>query len=399
MTESLAQLLETHGAEAMLASLADRLRAERKYHELFDVLLMQQRLRLGVPIVLSAPIDELPEPTRSQLEEAYLAVCREIGTQLLAEKRVREAWPYLRPLGDRTLVANGLAQVEPDEDNLQSLIEILLHEGIDVGRGYQLVLDHYGTCNAISAFEGSVMVKSRADQRDAAARLVRRLHEELSANLRADIENREGKPPVDPTLRAMISDRPQLFDGDAYHIDITHLASTVRYARLLEDQHALALALDLAEYGSRLSPQLRGTGEEPFVEAFSAEALFFAAQLGERVDEALAYFRDRAENVDAYHEGTLAAEVYVVLLTRLGRLNEAIDAAAKLIPPGTHTTGFAATLMELSQQAGDYQRLIEICQSREDVVSCAAALVAQATSRNATAPGCQAVRCAGRTGS
>ena len=42
-------------------------------------------------------------------------------------ERVREAWPYLRPLGDRALVADGLASIEPDEENLQPMIEILLH--------------------------------------------------------------------------------------------------------------------------------------------------------------------------------------------------------------------------------------------------------------------------------
>jgi hypothetical protein len=376
MIESLLPLLESHGSEAMLVSLADRLRAERKYHELFDVLLMQQRLQLGLPVLLSAPINELPEPTRSQLEAAYLAVCREIGTQLLAEKRVREAWPYLRPLGDRALVADGLASIDPDEENLQPMIEILLHEGIDVGRGYQLVLDHYGVCNAISAFEGAVATRSQAEQRDAAARLVRHLHQELCANLKADIENREGQPPAEATIREMIVNRPQLFENNAYHIDITHLASTARYARLLEDKASIALALDLAEYGGRLSPELRSPGEEPFVEA-RAESLFLAAQLGQHVPEALAYFRDRAEKVDAYHEGALAAEVFVVLLARLGRLAEAIDTAATLIPPGTHITGFAPSLMELSQRAGDYTRLIEVCRTGGNVVGYAAALIAQ----------------------
>lgn len=376
MFDQLPEILTECGPEAMLSALVEQFRAERKFHELFDVLLMRERLRLGLPIALATSIDELPEPTRSQLEEAYMGACREVGSLLLAEKRVREAWPYLRPLADRDLVAQGLAAVEPDEENLQALVEILLHEGVDVGRGYQLVLDHYGTCNAISAFEGVVMGKSRAEQRDAAARLVRRLHEELSANLRADIEQREGKPPVEASLRELVANRPELFEGNSYHIDTTHLASTMRYARFLEDAEAIRLALDLAEYGRRLSPQFRSAGEEPFVDAYNAEAKFFAAQLGEQVEDAVSYFRERAEQVDAYHEGTLAAEVYVVLLARLGRKSEAVAAAAKLIPPGTHTTGFAPTLMELCRQAGDYTRLLEICRERGDLVGYTAGLIA-----------------------
>jgi hypothetical protein len=373
--QQLPQVLASSGAEQVLTSLADHFRAEQKYHELFDVLLMRDRLRLGLPLAMSTSIDEVPEPTRTQLEEAYLAACRDVGTRLLAEKRVREAWPYLRPIGDRALVAEGLAAIEPDDDNLQALVEILLHEGIDVGRGYQLVLDHYGTCNAISAFEGVVMAKSKSEQRDAAARLVRRMRQELLANLRADIEQRESKPPAETSLRDLVANRPELFEGNNYHIDVTHLASTIRYARLLEDAEELRLALDLAEYGRRLSTQFQSAGEEPFVGTYPRSALFFAAQLGEQVDEALDYFRQRAEQVDAYHEGTLAGEVYVVLLARLGRYTEAIDAAAKMIPPGTHTTGFAPTLMELCRQAGDYTRLMEVCRERGDLVGYAVGLI------------------------
>jgi hypothetical protein len=289
---------------------------------------------------------------------------------------VREAWPYLRPLGDRPLVADQLASIEPNEENLQALIEILLHEGVDVGRGYQLVLDHYGTCNAISAFEGVVMARSRAEQREAAARLVRRLHSELLANIRADIEQREETPLTETSIRQILARRDG-FPGETYHIDITHLASTLRYARLLEEKESIQLALDLAEYGRRLSPQFRSAGEEPFADAYCGEVLFFASQLGEQVDEALEYFRDRARSVDAYHQGTLAAEVYVVLLARLGRHTDAINAATKLIPPGTHTTGFAPTLMELCRIAGDYSQLLKTCQEQGDVVGYAAGLLAR----------------------
>lgn len=375
MIRKLAQLLKERGPLAMLSTLADRLQAERKYHELFDVLLMKQRLLLGLPVALNTPIDELPEPARTHLEAGYLAVCREIGSQLLTEGRVGEAWPYLRPLGDRPFVAAGLAKIEPTEDNLPALIEILLHEGIDVGRGYQLVLDHYGTCNAITAFESVILAKRHTDQQDAAARLVKRLHEELLANLTADIEHREGQPPRETNLHAMLAARPHWCDGGAYHIDVSHLAATLRHARLLEEPQAIALALDLAEYSTRISPELRGRGEEPFVVA-DAEVRFFAAQLGENVSEALDYFRARAEQVDAYREGTLAAEVYVVLLARVGRPSEAVEAAARLIPPGTHTTGFAPPLMELSAQAGDYTRLLEVCEASDNVVGYAAALLA-----------------------
>jgi hypothetical protein len=379
MAEEVFQKLDAEltqgGSEHLLTLLADQFRAEQKYHELFDILLMRERLRLQLPPTTTS-IDELPEPARSQLENAYLNICREVGDLLLSQQNVREAWPYLRPLGDRTFVAARLAAIEPNEDNLQALVEILLHEGVDVSRGYQLVLDHYGTCNAISAFEGLIMTKSKADRQDAAEKLIRQIHEELSVNLRADFEQREGTPPQESTLRELLAKRPGQV-GDSYHIDTSHLASAVRYARMLERPECIRFALDLAEYGKALSPQFQFADQEPFVDAYAMHARFFAAQLGESVDDALETFRQRAEQVDAYREGTLAAEVYVVLLTRLGRHAEAIAAAAKMLPPGTHTTGFAPTLMELCQQSGDYTQLLQVCRDRDDQVGYAAALLAQ----------------------
>ena len=66
-------------AEAVLDHLAEELRAEKKYHELFDALLMRARRRLGLPVVMSQSLDELPEPLRAQVEEAYLDSCRQVA--------------------------------------------------------------------------------------------------------------------------------------------------------------------------------------------------------------------------------------------------------------------------------------------------------------------------------
>jgi hypothetical protein len=373
----LAKKFSDGGTNALLDTLAARFRAEKKHHQLFDVLLMRERARLGLPSVLSSSIDELPEPTRSQLEDAYIAVCREVGSLLLAEGKVREAWPYLRPVGDRSLVAQGLANVEPNEENLNPLIEILLHEGVDVGAGFQLVLDHYGTCNSISTFEGVVLAKPRVDQQAAAERLVRRLHEELLTSLRTHIERQEGKVPTEQPIVQLLADRDWMFEGNNYHIDTTHLASIVRFARVLESPESVRLAYELAEYGRRLSPQFHFAAEEPFAELYVSHVLFFAAQLGDRVDEAVQYFRERAEKIDPLAEGTAAAETYISLLARLRRFPEAIEAAATLIPPGTQTSGFAPTMMELSRENGDYSRLLQVCQERDDVVGYAAGLIEQ----------------------
>ena len=112
---------------------------------------------------------------------------------------------------------------------------------------------------------------------------------------------------------------------------------------------------------------------------YPSHGLFFAALLGQNVAEAVEYFRQRAEEAgapaDVSPAGTLPAEVYLALLARLARYDEALAAAARFVPPGTRTTGFAPNLMELSRRAGRFDRLIDLCEQRGDVVGFAAGLV------------------------
>ncbi len=333
--------LKEQGPPAVFDALTAQLTQEKKYHELFDVLLMRSRQRMGLPVILTTSIDDLPEPTRTEVENEYLAACRQVGKMLLDEGRLREAWMYLRPVGDKALVAEAMAKITPNDENMQDLIEIGLHEGIAPALGYELVLKNYGTCNAITTFEGALIGRPKADQQAAAGLLLEHLHAELVANVRADIERQEGKPPAESTLAELVADRDWLFSENNYHIDTTHLASTIRFARVLEDSRQLALAQDLTEYGRRLSKQFQFAGDEPFADVYPSHGLFFAAQRGEQVDEALAYFRDRAQQADLETQGTGPAEVYIALLARLARYDEAIDAAIELVPPGVRTSGFA----------------------------------------------------------
>jgi hypothetical protein len=373
--DQLQSKLKGQGPAAVFETLTAQLAAEKKYHELFDVLLMKSRHALGLPVILTTSIDDLAEPLRSQVENEYLASCRSVGKMLLGEGRLREAWMYLRPVGDKQLMADALAQIETNDDNVQDVIEIGLHEGVAPAIGYGLVLKHYGTCNAITTFEGALIGRPKADQQAAAGLLLEHLYAELTANVRADIERQEGQPPREATLAELAADRDWLFSENNYHVDTTHLASTVRFARVIEDPRLLALAEDLTEYGRRLSRQFQFAGDEPFGDVYPAHGLFFAAQRGRNVDEALAYFRERAKAADVHEQGTAAAEVYIALIARLKRYDEAIDASIELIPPGVRTSGFAPSLLELSRLSGSYERLMNVCRQRGDVVSFTAGLL------------------------
>jgi hypothetical protein len=366
--------LDQGGVEAVLQRLAEHLRQQGKYPELFEARKMQIRQRLGLPVDYR-DTGELDEETGRRLEDGLLDACREVGMALLATGRVREGWLYMRPVGDRAAVARALADIEVDHDNVESVIEVAFHEGVDVELGYRLVLKHLGTCQAITALESSGQHLNRADQRRAAALLVAHLHAELSGNLRAEIARHEAARPPEATLAGLVADRDWLFGEYSYHIDTTHLASTVRAARILRDETSLRLAADLTEYGRCLHESFQFAGEEPFVDFYPSHRLLYRASLGEQVDEALAYFRNKAETTDVQQHGTLAQEVYVELLARLGRYPEAIEAAIALQRTGVPWLGFAPTLLELSKQAGDYRPMQAYCQQQDDILGYATALV------------------------
>jgi hypothetical protein len=367
--------LAAGGAAAVFDTLVAELKAEKKFHELFDVLLMKTRQQLGLPVILPGSIDDLEEPLRSQVEEAYLAGCREVGTLLLDDGRLREAWMYLRPVGDKQLVAAALAKLTPNEENLQDLIEIGLHEGVAPALGYQLVLQNYGTCNAITTYEGSIAGRPRADQQTCAEALLKHLTAELTANVRSDIARQEGREPAEATLGALVADRDWLFGENNYHVDTTHLAAVVRFARVLEDPQLVRMAHELTEYGRRLSKQFQFAGDPPFADVYPAHGLFFAAQLGEQIDEAVKYFEQQAREADVHEVGSGPAEVYVALLARLKRYDEAIAASIELLPQGMRTSGLAPNLLELSRLAGNYEPLMNVCRERGDLVSFTAGML------------------------
>jgi hypothetical protein len=149
----------------------------------------------------------------------------------------------------------------------------------------------------------------------------------------------------------------------------------VRFARDLEDAESLRLALELTEYGSRLDAQLQYPGDAPFGDFYAAHKLYFSALLGEEIEQAVGYFRKRAEDVDPYEDSTSAIDVYIDLLARLGRQKLAIDESLRLVPENVQTTGQAPTLLDLSEACGSYDQLREICRKRRDVLGYALGLI------------------------
>jgi hypothetical protein len=369
--------LRDAGPEATLERLAMRFREAGDFHGLFDTRLMQARRRLGLPIILTTPLEDLTEPLRGQVEVAYLEACREAGWLLWNANKLREGWMYLRPLGENSAVAEAIARIEPTEENLGSLVEIALHEGVAPAHGYELILRNYGTCNAITTFDSEMGRHNRSQQQIAAALLIRQIHAELLTNVRADIARRESDPPAEHSLIQLLEGREWLFADNGYHIDTSHLSAAVRIARIIEDPAVLETAWELTEYGRRLAATFQPSGDPPFDDTYPSHGQFFAAQVGRQVDEAVAHFRARADKANLEEEGTAAAEVYVVLLIRLRRFGEALEEHIRLMPAGVRTTGFAPTVLEMARLAGGYDRLLAVCRDRGDLLGFAAGLLSK----------------------
>jgi hypothetical protein len=377
--DELQSMIQREGAEAAFSRLADVLKAAGKYHELFDARLMQSRHRLGLPIVSGKTLDELEEPLRSEMEKAYLDACREVGRLLLAAGRLREGWMYLRPVGDKALAAEAILKTQVTDNNVDEIIELAVHEGIAPGRGFELILQRSGTCSSITAYEATMRGRPISERRDVAALLVRRVYDELSESLRRDIQRQEGKPPAETTIEALLADRDWLFADGMYHVDTSHLNAVVRFAEVLVDEGPLRLAVGLTEYGRRLSAQFQYAGEEPFADPYVSHGLYFQALLGQRVDEALAYFAEKAKLPQEEH-GTAPLEVYVALLAQVGRHAQA-QAAAETMPPGVAPLGFAPHMLELARSSGDYDRLLAFTRERDDLLGFTAGLVEKSLAR------------------
>ena len=369
------QQIEEAGPMAAIDKMIDYFRQEKQHLQLFEMYKIRARAKIGLPLLYPGVAEQLTEEQRNQLEDALVEACDEVGRMLLDEGQIREGWYYLRPVGDKSPVVEALQQAEVDEDNLEDLIEVALYEGVAPDIGFRWMLEHYGTCNAVTTYEQQFAALAPAAQQPVAALLLDHVYEELKGTVAADISHQEGTEPQEKTLREMIAVRDWLFLNSAYHIDTSHLAATVRFARVLRDEAHLRKALELVDYGARLDMAFQYEQTPPFTELYPSHKRYFQVLLGEDTEAGLAYFREQAEASDIRREGSLAIETYIELLSRLGRDQEALDVALRMIPPGVHTIGIAPSLIELSEKTGSYEKLAKHSQDLGDVLGYATAML------------------------
>lgn len=374
--DGVASSLASRGPAAALELMIRELDRHGPPRALLDALLLKARHEIGLPPIQDGKFSELPEPLRGQFEDRYVAAIRQVGSKLLDAGDVPGAWPYFRAIGEKGPVATAIEAFRDRDapaETTGALIDIAFNQGAHPRRGFELILEHYGTCSAITAFEH--LPQDDAARLPCIARLVATVHEQLVASLRADIA-RHGQPlpPEGASISSLIEGRPWLFDEDNYHIDVSHLSAVVRMAFWATDRDVLGQAIELTDYGRRLSERHRYPGDPPFENTYEDISSYLRALRGEGLDQAIAHLTQAAR--DAEPGESLPAQVLVRLLEHTGRLDEAIDASAQWLADVPESAQVAcSTLPELCARAGRLDRLAQIARDRGDLVHYTAALL------------------------
>jgi hypothetical protein len=372
-----------HGPERAFETLARRLEAARRYPELFDVLVMQGRHRLGLPLIQIGPATDTPDELVTPYEDAIAEACRKVGKLFLADGDLGKAWVYLRHVGDTKAMAETLERIEPGtrRKDIDALIEIALHENVHPSRGLEMVVHHYGICSSITNFEQFHAQMKSADRVACARVLLDSLYRELLRNIAAEVERQEGKPAPESSLIDLIRTRPELFEDNAYYVDSSHLWSVVRFAAFLDRTEDLDRALELTEYGRRLSPLYKYESEAPFEDYYEDHAIYFqgirASIAGDAATASRAAqpFIDKAQRAIEARTPNYPTRAVLNVLVRMGCCREAIDLAVAF----DAVEGFGPCrdpgVYELCQMAGEHERLRELARARGDAAAFAAGLI------------------------
>lgn len=411
--DDLFEILEgaTQTKAEVLDRLIDCMKQRGGGRPLLDALLLKARFDLGLPLIPLNSLSDLEEPIRSQYEDRYVEAIRMVGRGLLDAGKLLEAWPYFRVLGEKEPIVRAIedyAAGPPGQEldpNFHGVVDLAFNQGVHPVKGFGWILEHYGTCSAISSFEH--LPGEEEVRRQCAEQLIRHLHGHLVFSLRSDLQRRSGPadPPAEGTpISELLAGQDALFADDAYHIDVSHLTATVRLGPLARDPEVLRLAKDLTEYGRRLSPRHQYEGDPPFERVFEDHAVYFDIRLGRDVEQGLAHFRAKlpaaaasavaeapieAVDQDAVEEpesrtwdpgdesdlySTLPAQVLAKILVQLDRHEEALEVVAQhlsRIPEGA-IPGLP-TLAQLCKRANRLDRLEALSRQRNDPVQFAAA--------------------------
>jgi hypothetical protein len=375
--DDLRQTLDRDGPVTALDRLCTLLRDRKDYSSLFYALLMKKRHELGVSPLPTGSAQELPAELHEAYEDAIRQAGRLVGELYLKEDNIPHAWAFYRMLGETEPVRAALERANPSEsEDCQQIVDIAFHQGVHPKKGFDLILQRFGICSAITMLGGQEFPHG-TDVRDyCIKRLVRALHDELHERLLAEIVRQEGKEPQGRSVRELIAGRDWLFQDDFYHIDVSHLGAVVQMSVHLEPGEELDLARALCAYGEKLSPRFQYASDPPFENQYRDYGVYLAVLAGEDVETGLAHFRAKAEEADPETVGTYPAEVLVNLLLRVNRPAEALAVARRYLAQVQDRRLTCPSLAELCQRTGDYRTLADVAREQDNPVHFMAGLIA-----------------------
>lgn len=361
--------------EKSLDFLEHHFRRDQEFFKLFEVLKMRCRQRLGLPLTYSDQPDELDEAQQRLLEDGLLDACRDVGTLFFKSGQLQEGWMYLQPIGDKALTEKLIRSIEPDEENIDTIIEIAVSQGGAPVYGFGLLLKHYGTCNGITTFDTQAARFDQNTREQLASVLLRHIYDELVQNAQFAIKQNGGQVDPGASLAELMKSHPDLTGSGAHHIDTTHLASVMRIARLVDDQDDIQLASELADYGSRLDKDFQYPGSPPFEDTYRDHQVFYRGLLGEDVEAAIKHFENKIETVDVEQFGPVAVETLVDFLVRVGRVDQAIELATEKLIGKHEPMGIAPNPFEIAKTPEQLNRLMKFYQSENDLLGYAVSLL------------------------
>jgi hypothetical protein len=331
---------------------------------------------MGVSPFPTGPASDLPADTHERYEKAILDAGRYVGGLLLERGDLPKAWGFFRLIGETEPMRAALDAYAPDPDaDTYGVVEIAWQHGVHPKKGFDLILDRHGVCSAITMV-GSADLSQRPEVRDyCVKRLVVALSEQLRERLIGDLRHRGVSVADAATVPELLAADPALFADDMYHIDTSHLNSVVQYAGQLSPCDELKLALQLSEYGERLSPTLRGDAAPPFENTYADYTPYLKVLAGIDVQVGLKHFHAKlpaaAETGDTY-----PAETLVNLYLRLDRLTDALAVAKEHLANTGGQELSCPPLVELARRANDFAALAEAAKGNADPVNYLAGLIA-----------------------
>ena len=145
------QALRSGGPDAGFDVLAKQAREDKNYPLLFEIRLLKKRHELGLPLIQVDDTEPMPPETRREYDTAFIEGAREVGGLFLADGNIPRAWPYFRAIGEPAPIAAAIEKVELQE-GMEPIIEIAYMERVHPYKGFEMMLNQYGICRAITNF-------------------------------------------------------------------------------------------------------------------------------------------------------------------------------------------------------------------------------------------------------